>query len=218
MDVTNNFQQIAADTPIWFHFTIGTVLLITGLTSFISNGIILFIFFVKDRKLLTRTNIYIAAFCTLSFFMSAVGVPMVVTSSFNKDWMYGYIGCQYYAFLMSFGGLTSILLLCMISVDHYVYVVRNDLLGHLSSITSMASIVACCLVALSFAFGPLLGWSKYTYEGVGTTCAIDLVGEENDGRSFVLTLLIVFFTIPVSTMLFSYGSVYVKVKVTNIVK
>jgi hypothetical protein len=48
-------------------------------------------------------------------------------------------------------------------------------------------------------------------EGVGTACAIDLIGEGNNGRSFIIALLIVFFAIPVAVMLFAYGSTFAKV-------
>lgn len=212
MDTVGHFQQIAAETPVWFHYLLGTVLFVSGIISIASNGITLFIFFVKDRTLLTRTNIYIATVCALSFIMSTFGLPLVVASFYNREWMFGFLGCQYYAFLMTFGGLTTMLLLCMISVDHYIYVVRNDLLNHLSSISSLAAVVACCLLGLSFAFGPLLGWNQYILEGVGTNCAIDLVSNYNNGRSYVISLLIVFFAVPVSIMIWAYASVYTKVR------
>lgn len=212
--VMDDHALVAAQTPPWFHYTIGVVLIITNASSVITNGIVLLVFFLRDRKLLTKTNIYIAAICTMSFVMAVLGVPMVVVSCFNKLWLFGLAGCQYYAFLMSFGGFVQILLMLAIAIDRYVYVVRNSFSLHMTSFNIFKFIITCFLVALSFAICPLLGWNQYIYDGVGTDCAIDLVGDENNGRSFVLTLISVFFTLPIIIMGFCYGSIYRKVGTT----
>ncbi|VDI15271.1 Hypothetical predicted protein [Mytilus galloprovincialis] len=143
--------------------------------------------------------------------MSVFGAPMVVVSCFNEGWLFGDTGCKYYAFLMSYGGLTSMLLLCMDSVDKYIYVVKRELSSRLTSNFSISAITGSSAVALGFAVGPLVGWNQYIYEGIGTACAIDTIGENNNGQSFVISLLVVFFVLPVSVMIFSYGSIYVKV-------
>ncbi|CAG2193260.1 OPN3 [Mytilus edulis] len=73
------------------------------------------------------------------------------------------------------------------------------------------SIIVCCLITFGFAISPLLGWNQYTYEGVGTSCAMDLVGDSNNGESFILALFATYFVMPVSVMIFSYGNIYAKV-------
>ncbi|CAG2206973.1 OPN4 [Mytilus edulis] len=205
------YIKVAAQTPAWFHYVTGIVLLITNIGSVVTNGSVLIVLLVKSRKLLIRTNQYIAAICFKSFLMSAFGVPMVVVSCFNKWWFFGEAGCKYYAFLMSYGGLANMLLLCMISVERYIYVVKRGLSQHSSSTFSIVSITVSCAIAFGFAVGPLAGWNQYTFEGVGTSCAMDLIGEEYNGRSFMITLLVIFFALSVIVMTFNYGSVYAKV-------
>lgn len=210
-NVMFHHELVAAATPGWFHYTLGIILMVTTAVSIVTNGITSFIFFFKDRKLLTRTNVYIATICILSFVMAVLGIPMVVTSSFNKVWMFGFFGCQYYAFLMSLGGLAQSLMMSAVSFDRYVYVVRHGLSSQLTPLTNFTSILLCCLLALGFALCPLLGWNQYVYNGIGTDCAIDLLGEKNYGKSFLVTLVVVFFIMPVLVMIFSYGAVYAKV-------
>ncbi|XP_063411717.1 green-sensitive opsin-like [Mytilus trossulus] len=205
------YKKVAAQTPAWFHYVTGIILLITNIGSVVTNGSVLIVLLVKSRKLLIRTNLYIAAICLKSFLMSAFGVPMVVVSCFNKWWFFGEAGCKFYAFLMSYGGLANMLLLCMISVERYIYVVRHGLSQHSSSTFSIVSITVSCAIAFGFAVGPIAGWNQYTYEGVGTSCAMDLIGEEYNGRSFMIALLVIFFVLPVIIMTFNYGSVYAKV-------
>ncbi|XP_063411191.1 rhodopsin-like [Mytilus trossulus] len=209
--INNHHELIAAQTPSWFHFTSGVVLLTTTLISLISNGSVVFALLIKNRTLLTRITTYIITICCLNLLMAAFGTPMVVMSCFNKVWLFGELGCTYYAFLMTFGGLTSMLLLTLISVDRYIYVVRHNLSKHLSTMTVIISITVSCLITLGLTISPFFGWNQYTYEGVGTSCAIDLVGENNNGQSFVLTICAIYFAVPVFSMLFAYGSIYAKV-------
>ncbi|XP_063411196.1 rhodopsin-like [Mytilus trossulus] len=204
-------ELIAAQTPPWFHLTSGLILLISGVGSFISNGSVIFVFLIKERTRITRSNMYIAAICCLNLIMTTFGTPMVVMSCFNNVWLFGESGCRYNGFLMSFCSLASMLLLTMISVDRYIYVVQPNLAKYLSTTTSIMSIIVCCLITFGFAISPLLGWNQYTYEGVGTSCAIDLVGDSNNGESFILALFVTYFVMPVLVMIFSYGNVYAKV-------
>ncbi|CAC5389392.1 OPN4 [Mytilus coruscus] len=154
---------------------------------------------------------YVAAICCLNFLMATFGTPMVVLSCFNKVWLFGQSGCSYYGFLISFGGLASMLLLTMISVDRYIYIVKHNLSKHLSTSPIIICTTVCCFITIGFTISPLIGWNQYTYEGVGTACAIDLVGEHNNGKSYVLALFSVYFAFPLSVMIFAYGSIYAKV-------
>ncbi|XP_071150488.1 melanopsin-A-like [Mytilus edulis] len=136
---------------------------------------------------------------------------MVVASCFNKVWMFGEFGCTSYAFLMTFGGLASMLLLTMISVDRYIYVVKHNLSRQQPTKPIIITLSVCLLMTFGFSISPLLGWTKYTYSGVGTSCAIDLATDYNNGQSFVITICVIYFILPVSLMIFAYGSIYVKV-------
>ncbi|CAG2193259.1 OPN4 [Mytilus edulis] len=211
ISINSHHDIIAAQTPSWFHFTSGVILLNTTVVSIVSNGFVIFALLLKDRKLQTRTTVYIIAICCLNLLMATFGTPMVVISCFNKLWLFGRSGCTYYGFLMSFGGLASIFLLTMISIDRYIYVVKHNLSKHQSTMPIIITITVCFFMTFGFTISPLLGWNQYTYAGVGTSCAIDLVGEKNNGHSFVLALCAIYFALPVSVMIFAYGSVYAKV-------
>lgn len=211
LSINNHHESIAAQTPSWFHVTLGVVLLLTNLVTIISNGSVTYALLVKDRKLLTRLSVYIITTCCLNLLMSTFGTPMVVASCFNKVWMFGEFGCSSYAFLMTFGGLASMLLLTMISIDRYIYVVKRNLTRQQPTKPIIITLSVCLLMTFGFSISPLLGWNKYTYSGVGTSCAIDLATDNTNGQSFVITICVIYFILPVSLMIFTYGSIYVKV-------
>lgn len=207
----DHYKLIAASTPVWFHYIIGIILTVGTFGSIYTNGCVLFVFLIKDRKQLTRTNAYVSAICILSVIMTLFGIPMVAISSFSKVWIFGDAACKYYAFLMTFCGLGTMLILSVISIDRYIHIVKKNLSSRLSTKFSISINCFCMAITLMFCICPLLGWNQYTYEGVGTACAIDLIGEVNNGRSFIIALLVVFFAIPVTVMLFAYGSTFAKV-------
>jgi hypothetical protein len=106
-------------------------------------------------------------------------------------WIFGDAACKYYAFLMTFCGLGTMLILSVISVDRYIHIVKKNLSSRLSTKFSMSINCFCMAITLMFCVCPLLGWNQYTYEGVGTACAIDLIGEGNNGRSYKAGLIII---------------------------
>ena len=191
------YKVIAAQTSSVFHYISGVVILLADLGSLITNGSVLLVFVLYERPHTIRTNFHIASICLLSLIMAIFGTPMVVISCFNEFWFFGDAGCKYCGFVESFGGLSTMLILCLISVDSYIFVVRRSLHETFSSSFSLIAVTTCICLTFGISCCPLLGWNQYTYEGVGTTCAIDLIGDENNGQSFVVTLLVVYFIIPI---------------------
>lgn len=214
ISIHNQYQLIAAQTPTWFHFTSGIILLTTTLVSIIFNGSVVYALLVKEKKPATRITTYIVVICCLNLFMAGFGTPMVVISCFNKVWYFGELGCTYYGFLMSFVALASILFLTMISVDQYIYIVKHNLPRHLSTLPAIISITLGSILTLGLCICPLIGWNHYIYEGVGTACAMNLSAENNNAKSFVLTIFSLYFVLPILVMIFAYGSIYAKVCIT----
>lgn len=215
MSIHNQYKLFAAQTPTWFHFTSGIILLTTTLVSIILNGSVVYALLVKERKPATRITTYIVVICCLNLFMACFGTPMVVISCFNKVWYFGESGCTYYGFLITFVALASILFLTMISVDQYIYIVKHNISRHLSTLPVIISITLGSILTLGLCISPLIGWNHYTYEGVGTECTMNLSAENNNAKSFVLTIVSLYFVLPILVMIFAYGSIYAKVGITD---
>ena len=63
-----------------------------------------------------------------------------------------------------------------------------------------------------WAAAPLLGWSNYVPESVGSYCSINWLEDANGSKSYVTCIFLFVFVIPVLIMAFSYGIVLLKVK------
>jgi hypothetical protein len=205
------YKELAAQTSPWFHFMVGTVLLLTTTLSATINGSLLYLFFIKDHKLLNRTNIHICFVCVIAFLMTGTAIPMVIISSFGKQWAFGNTGCVYYGFIMTFCGTATIFILTMFAVDRYILVEFYCLDGKSLKHFSTLSIIGSCLISLILAICPLIGWNQYTYDGVGTACGPDLTGENTYARAYLITLIIMAFVFPVVAMIFCFTRIFIKV-------
>ena len=150
------YKELAAQASPWFHFMVGTVQLLTITLSATITGSVLYLFFIKDHKLLNRTNTHICFVCVIAFLMTGTAIPMVIISSFGKQWEFGNSDCVYYGFIMTFCGTATIFILTTFAVDRYILVEFYCLDGKSLKHFSTLSIIASCLIWLILAVCPLI--------------------------------------------------------------
>lgn len=194
-----------------FQSAMGGILLTSTVCSVCANGLILYVMLVQKGSLLNRINLYIAVVCFLALLMGVLGCPLVVSSSFAGHWLFGDSGCIYCGFVMTFCGLSTILILAMISVDRFAMVVYDAFRGPSSRRFCITGMSACLIVSLILAILPLIGWNRYTYESIGTACAPDIQNDDVMSRTYLVTLLVTCFIIPLCTMGFCYWKLISKV-------
>ena len=127
----------------------------------------------------------------------AMSYPLVVYASFKKYWDLGAIACSYYAFVTSVGGIASIYHLVLLSAERYFYVVHPYSYEHFVSNRNVkiALLVSWTLPVVTSSL-PLLGWSSYVIEGIGTACAFNLFPRNWSDRSFNIYLVCTAFVVP----------------------
>ncbi|XP_075773976.1 vertebrate ancient opsin-like isoform X3 [Pelodiscus sinensis] len=68
------------------------------------------------------------------------------------------------------------------------------------------------LYSLIWTVPPLIGWSSYGLEGAGTSCSVRWTSESADSVSYIVCLFIFCLVIPVTVMIYCYGSLLYAVK------
>ena len=127
----------------------------------------------------------------------ALSYPLVVYASFRKHWDLGAIACSYYAFITSVGGTASIYHLVLLSAERFFFVVHPYSYDHILSERNIniALLVSWTLPVVTSSL-PLLGWSSYVIEGIGTACAFNLFPRNWSERSFNIYLVCTAFVVP----------------------
>ncbi|XP_045149425.1 melanopsin isoform X5 [Echinops telfairi] len=79
------------DVPDHVHYTLGTVILLVGLTGMLGNLMVIYTF-CRSRSLRTPANMLIINLAVSDFLMSFTQAPVFFTSSLYKQWLFGEAG------------------------------------------------------------------------------------------------------------------------------
>ena len=117
--------------------------------------------------------------------------------------MFGKMGCSLSALFMYWSGCTNIYILIALSYSRYEDLRRQMLgLGSPTVKDCCLKILSCILLGLFWASLPLLGWSYYSPEGLGTSCSVEWNEKSFNVLSYNITILITVFLIPLILLIY----------------
>ena len=174
----------------------------------LSNGLVALTYLKwRGRILKQPQDVLILSLAVGDFVMSSLVCPFGFASAVSRNWTSGYAGCVFYGFFSTWIGLSSIAQLSLHAIERYVTlsspipnVISVKRAFQMVMIAWISSFLASCF--------PLMGWSEYTFEGVGLYCSISWDSSSASDNSYSFFLLIVFFLLPVAAILFSYVKIF----------
>lgn len=120
--------------------------------------------------------------------------------------------CQIYGATTGTAGLVTINTLAAISYDRYTVVVRRvGPMHHISKHTTLLVIAVTWLVSVLWVTAPLLGWSHFILEGIGTSCSFDYLTRGPKNGSYVIVLMVCNFGLPLMLIVYSYVRIFISV-------
>lgn len=218
----NNFSLMSRDPPLsdQGETIIGVYLLILGWLSWFGNSIVIFILF-KQRSFLQPTDYLTLNLAVSDASISVFGYSRGILEIFNVFKDNGYLitsvwTCQVDGFFTLVFGLGSINTLTVISITRYIKGCHPSKAHCITSTTVIVCVIFIWIGALFWSGAPILGWGSYTDRGYGT-CEIDWVKANYSTihKSYIISILIFCFFVPVLIMLFSYVSIINTVKRGN---
>ncbi|CAL1530789.1 unnamed protein product [Lymnaea stagnalis] len=160
--------------------------------------------FYKDTKLLTNSKPWLHICLSVANMAVVAPSPFPASSSFSGRWLYGNTMCQAYAFEGMFVGIVAIGTVIALSIERYIVATKANA-SESNRVkedgTDWFYTWAILLVVgngFFWAVMPLLGWSKYTIEHSGTSCAIDWKNPDESYISYILSLEIFSFSLPMA--------------------
>ncbi|KAI7795179.1 opsin-5-like [Triplophysa rosa] len=218
----NNFSLMSSDQPLsdQGETIIGFYLLILGWLSWFGNSIVIFVLF-KQRSSLQPTDYLTLNLAISDASISVFGYSRGILEIFNVFKDNGYLitsvwTCQVDGFFTLVFGLGSINTLTVISITRYIKGCHPSKAHCISNTTVIMSVLFIWMGALFWSGAPIFGWGSYTDRGYGT-CEIDWVKANYSTihKSYIISILIFCFFMPVLIMLFSYISIINTVKRGN---
>ncbi|XP_006915512.1 melanopsin isoform X1 [Pteropus alecto] len=214
------------DVPDHAHYTLGTVILLVGLTGMLGNLTVIYTFcrcilhgvnvMIKSRGLRTPANMFIINLAVSDFLMSFTQAPVVFISSLYKRWLFGQAGCEFYAFCGALFGITSMITLTAIALDRYLVITRPlAAIGVVSKRRAALVLLGVWLYALAWSLPPFFGWSAYVPEGLLTSCSWDYMSFTPSVRAYTMLLFCFVFFLPLLIIIYCYIFIFRAIRETG---
>ncbi|XP_067884494.1 opsin 6, group member a [Heterodontus francisci] len=219
---THNSTFHTKETPIseQGETVIGIYLLSLGWLSWFGNSVVIFVLS-RQRATLQATDYLTFNLAVSDASISLFGYSRGIIEIFNVFRDDGFLitsiwTCQIDGFFTLLFGLASIYTLTVISIIRYIkgcHPYRAHCIGRGNIIVSLTLIWAA---ALFWSASPLFGWGSYTDQMYGT-CEIDWgrAAFSTIHKSYIVSIFVCCFFLPMSVMLFSYISIINTVKSTR---
>ncbi|XP_075056816.1 visual pigment-like receptor peropsin [Mixophyes fleayi] len=215
----NNMTLLQKESPIseQGETVIGIYLLTLGWMSWFGNSIVIFILY-KQRASLLPTDYLTFNLAVSDASISVFGYSRGIIEIFNLFRDDGFLitsiwTCQVDGFLTLLFGLASINTLTLISVTRYIKGCHPQRATCISNSSITISLVLIWIAAMFWSVAPLLGWGSYRDRMYGT-CEIDWTKASFSTiyKSYIVSIFICSFFLPVVVMVFCYVSIINTVK------
>ncbi|KAG8520609.1 Melanopsin, partial [Galemys pyrenaicus] len=203
------------NVPDHAHYTLGTVILLVGLTGMLGNLTVIYTF-CRSRGLRTPANMFIINLAISDFLMSFTQAPVFFASSLYKQWLFGEAGCEFYAFCGALFGITSMITLTAIALDRYLVITRPlATIGVVSKRRAALVLLGVWLYALAWSLPPFFGWSAYVPEGLLTSCSWDYMRVTPSFRAYTMLLFCFVFFLPLLVIIYCYVFIFRAIRETG---
>jgi len=205
---------VGIESPEWLYIFSGVILTILLTIGVLFNGVILFVF-MRNKNICTIQNIFLVAVVLNGFFMTLISFIFPTLAEFSGGFLnvFSFELCTMEAFVVYFFGLTILLLNTSIAIYRYLVVCRSIANTRVSHTTMIKVVLGCEGVALTFALCPLLGWGSYGLEIHGTSCGLAWNDKSVSSYSYLITIGILCYLIPVLIIIYSYWMIWKVVSV-----
>ncbi|XP_046306106.1 melanopsin [Marmota monax] len=214
------------DVPDHAHYTLGTVILLVGLTGMMGNLTVIYTFCryliggtgsrMKSRSLRTPANMFIINLAVSDFLMSSTQAPIFFASSLYKRWLFGEAGCEFYAFCGALFGISSMITLTAIALDRYLVITRPlATIGMASKKRAAFFLLGVWFYALAWSLPPFFGWSAYVPEGLLTSCSWDYMTFTPSVRAYTMLLVCFVFFLPLFVIIYCYIFIFRAIRETG---
>ncbi|CAL8259017.1 unnamed protein product [Lota lota] len=203
------------DVPDHAHYTMGSVVLLIGITGVIGNSLVIYAF-TKSRSLRTPANMFILNMAAADLMMCVTQTPIFFITSMHRRWIFGEKACELYAFSGAVFGICSMLTLTLIAAERFFVITRPlASIGVLSRRRAGLVLMGAWLYSLAWSLPPFFGWSAYVPEGLLTSCSWDYMTFSPSVRAYTMLLFIFVFFIPLFIIIYCYFFIFRAVRSTN---
>ncbi|XP_060782210.1 vertebrate ancient long opsin a [Neoarius graeffei] len=170
----------------------------------------------KFKQLRKPLNFVIVNLSVADFFMSLIGGTLSIVTNFRGYFFLGSWACVLEGFAVTFFGIVGMWSLATLAFERYFVICRP--LGNVRLQVKHAALGLLFVWTFSFIWTipPVLGWSSYTVSKIGTTCEPNWYSGDPHDHTFIITLFVTCFILPLAVIILCYSKMLCKLrKVSN---
>ncbi|NXL93803.1 OPSP protein, partial [Alectura lathami] len=167
---------------------------------------------VRHKKLRSPLNYILVNLALADLLVTLCGSSVSLSNNISGFFTLGRRMCELEGFMVSLTGIVGLWSLAILALERYVVVCRP--LGDFR-FQRRHAVSGCAFTwgwALLWSTPPLLGWSSYVPEGLRTSCGPNWYTGGSNNNSYILSLFVTCFVLPLSLILFSYTSLLVTLR------
>lgn len=150
------------------------------------------------------TGMFLANLAVADLLQAVIGMPLIATSAFRKEWVFGNVLCVISGMTNSLFCITSVLTLTAVSIDRYLAIVHPLHYQNWLTVNRAKMALVYLWTQASFAaLLPVFGWSRYVYLPYEFICTVQW---EYD-RAFTITVWSTCFIAPVLVTVVCYSGI-----------
>ena len=165
----------------------------------------------KYRSLHTKESVLLLSMAISDLLCCLIAIPTSMISSFHKKWSFHDSGCTLHALVVTWCGIVSITHLATLAFYRY-----RAMTAQLNQMISRRKTLYVALALWTYSFVlaimPVAGWSRYTKEGIGTSCSVDWQASDTEAILFTIFMYLGAFVTPVVVIVFSYLKVCMEIR------
>ncbi|XP_067421893.1 pinopsin-like isoform X1 [Emydura macquarii macquarii] len=203
------------DGPQWPHLAprsiYTSVAVLMGIVVFSAsfvNGLVIVVS-IRYKKLRSPLNYILVNLAVADLLVTFFGSTISFSNNINGFFVLGKRMCGFEGFMVSLTGIVGLWSLAILAFERYIVICKP--VGDFR-FQHKHAVLGCAFTwiwSLLWTAPPLLGWSSYVPEGLRTSCGPNWYTGGSNNNSYIMTLFITCFIIPLSLILFSYTNLLV---------
>ncbi|XP_053561383.1 pinopsin-like [Bombina bombina] len=200
------------DGPQWPHVapytTYMLVAMLMGIVvalAFVVNGMVIIVT-IRYKKLRSPLNYILVNLAVADLLVTIFGSTVSFTNNVNGYFTLGKSMCEVEGFMVSLTGIVGLWSLAILAFERYIVICKP--MGEFR-FQQKHAVMGCAFTwiwALMWTSPPLIGWCSYVPEGLGTSCGPNWYTGGANNNSYIMTLFVTCFAMPLSMIIFSYTS------------
>ncbi|XP_015277145.1 PREDICTED: pinopsin-like [Gekko japonicus] len=200
------------DGPQWPHqasrsvYTSVAVLMgAVTISASLANGLVIAVS-VRFKKLRSPLNYILVNLATADLLVTFFGSTISFANNAVGFFVFGKTVCRFEGFMVSLTGIVGLWSLAILAFERYLVICKP--VGGFQ-FQQRHAVIGCLYTwvwSLVWTVPPLLGWSSYVPEGLGTSCGPNWYMGGTNNNSYIMALFVMCFALPLGMIIFSYAN------------